>query len=90
VGWGEAGDAGSAKRVLDPVGAKVAGIPDVLVERHRGEGGSDRRPVAVGQRSLQMRLDGGPVDIGDARFEQISEIGQQPVGVPAVRGDQDL
>ena len=77
-------------RVFDPVGADGAGIADVLVEGHRGELGGDRRPLAVGQRPLQMRLDGGPVDVGDARFQEIGQIGQQPVGVPAVGGDEDL
>jgi len=89
-GWGAAGDGGSAKGVFDPVGAEGAGVAHVLVEGRCGEGGGDRRPVAVGQRSFQMRLDGGPVDVGDARFQVIAEIGQQPVGVPAVRSDQNL
>jgi hypothetical protein len=72
------------KSVLDPVGADGAGIADVLVEGHRGEGGGNCRPFAVGQRPLQMRLDGGPVDVGDARFEEIGQIGQQPVGVGCI------
>jgi hypothetical protein len=55
------------KSVFDPVGANGAGVTDVLVEGHRGELGGDRRPVVVGQRPLQMGLDGGPVDVGDVR-----------------------
>ena len=70
------------RSVLDPVGADGAGVTDVLVEGHRGELGGDRRPFVVGELSLQMGLDGGSVDVGDARFEEVGEIGQQPVGVP--------
>ena len=63
------------KPVLDPVGADGAGVTDVLVEGHRGELGGDRRPFVVGERPLQMGLDGGPVDVGDAGSEGIGQLG---------------
>jgi hypothetical protein len=83
-------DAGAVQSVFDPVGAKTAGLPDVFVEGHGGELGGDRRPFGVGQRSLEMGLDGGPVDVGDAGSEGIGQLGEQSVGVPAVGGDEGL
>src|SRR4051794_11940272 len=37
-----------------------------------------------------MGLDGGPVDVGDAGFESIGQVGEQPMGVSAVGGDEGL
>jgi hypothetical protein len=57
---------------------------------HSRELRGDRRPLAVGQPPFQMSFDGGPVDVGDARFKEISQIGEQSVGVAAVGSDEDF
>lgn len=78
------GYAGLGQDVLDPVGAEGAGVSHVVVEGHGPELLSGGGPRPVGQGPLQVRLDGGPVDVGDAGADDVGQVGEQPVGVAAV------
>ena len=84
------GYAGADQDVFDPVGAEAAGVSDVVVEGHGRELLCGGGPLPVRQGPLDVGLDGGPVDVGDAGADDVGQVGEPPVGVAAVAVDEFL